>query len=314
MRAYYHDQFVLPLPPGHRFPIAKYGRLRERLIEEGVLPPSNLQVSPAASDGELLRVHSADYVHRVVAGELTDREVRRIGFPWSPELVERSRRSVGGTIAATRAAHAEGVAANLAGGTHHADVSRGAGFCVFNDVAVASRTAQAEGLAERVLLLDCDVHQGDGSARLFADDPSVFTFSIHGARNFPFNKAHSDLDVALPDGTGDEPYLAALRLGAERALTQAKPDLVIYLAGADPYRGDALGRLALSKDGLQQRDQWVLTTLAEFELPTVVVMGGGYAKRVDDIVDIHLSTVLAAIQAWSSLPRNTAQAVAGGHR
>jgi acetoin utilization deacetylase AcuC-like enzyme len=300
MKAFYHDHFALPLPPGHRFPLAKYRQLRQRAVDEGVLSPDQLQVSPPATDSQLLRVHTEDYLFRVVRGGLTPDEIRRIGFPWSEEMVERSRRSVGATIAAARAAFVDGVSVNLAGGTHHAGADYGAGFCVFNDVAVAARTAQAEGLAERVLLLDCDVHQGDGSARVFADDPTVFTFSIHGAKNYPFNKAQSDLDIGLSDRTGDQPYLDALREGAQRALNMANPDLVIYLAGADPYEGDTLGRLNLSKSGLRRRDEWVLSTLSADGLPTAVVMAGGYARNIDDIVDIHIGTLIAAASCWRS--------------
>lgn len=299
MKAFYSDHFVLPLPPDHRFPMAKYSQLRQRVVAEGVLLQSQLHESPAASDAELLRVHTAEYLRKVVHGELSEKEIRRIGFPWSPGMVERSRRSVGGTLAAMRAAIHEGIGLNLAGGTHHARADRGAGFCVFNDVAVAARAAQAEELAQRVLLLDCDVHQGDGSAHIFAQDPTVFTFSIHGAKNFPFNKIPGDLDLALPDGTGDQEYLDVLKEGLWRALALANPDLVIYLSGADPYFKDSFGRLALTKDGLRQRDGWVLSTLADAELPTVLVMAGGYAKHIDDIVDIHLGTVKAAVHAWA---------------
>lgn len=294
MRAFYCDHFVLPLPPGHRFPMAKYSRLRERALAEGVLRPEDLRVPPPASDEQLLRVHTPEYLQRVVEGRLTEKEVRRLGFPWSPQLVERSRRSVGGTIAACRAALAEGVAVNLAGGTHHAHPDFAAGFSLFNDVAVAARSMQAEERARRVVILDCDVHQGDGTAAIFADDPSVFTFSIHGARNFPFRKARSDLDIALPDGTGDEEYLATLEEGLWRALALARADLAIYVAGADPYEKDAYGRLGLTKEGLARRDQLVLETCRREGLPVAVVMGGGYAREVEDIVDIHLTTVRLA--------------------
>ncbi len=299
MKAYYHDHFLLPLPPGHRFPVAKYERLRLRLLNDGLLRPEHLLVSPAATDEELLRVHTPEYLGRVVEGRLTAEEIRRIGFPWSPEMVERSRRSVGGTIAATRAAAEGGLGINLAGGTHHACADRGSGFCVFNDVAVAARAAQAAGRADRVLILDCDVHQGDGTAAIFAEDPTVFTFSIHGAKNFPFAKVPGDLDLALPDGAGDGAYLDALQEGARRALLLADPNLVIYLAGADPFAGDSFGRLSLTKEGLQWRDEWMLQLCLKSSLPTVVVMGGGYASEVDDIVDIHAATVAAAIAAFA---------------
>ena len=299
MKAFYSDTFVLPLPPGHRFPMAKYSQLRERIVTEAILSADQLNESPRASREYLLRVHTPDYLDRVTEGRLTDKEIRRIGFPWSPGMVERSKRSVGGTIAAVHAAFENGVGLNLAGGTHHARADSGAGFCVFNDVAVAARAAQAEGLAKRVLLLDCDVHQGDGTAEIFAGDPSVFTFSIHGAKNYPFNKVSGDLDIALPNGTGDAEYLDILKEAAWRALALANPDLVIYLSGADPFHGDSFGRLSLTKAGLRERDRWVLSTLAEAELPTAVVMGGGYARQIKDIVDIHLGTVAEALRAWS---------------
>lgn len=274
--------------------MAKYSRLRERILEERLIASTDLLVSPAATDEQLLRAHQASYLQRVCDGELSAAEVRRIGFPWSPQMVERSRRSAGGTIAAVRAALHEGLGINLAGGTHHARADRGSGFCVFNDIAVAARAAQAEGLAERILVLDCDVHQGDGTALILADDPSIFTFSIHGAKNFPFEKAASHLDMALSDGTEDAAYLEALVAGASEALAFG-PDLVIYLAGADPYHGDTFGRLALTKEGLRRRDAWILGRCQRAGLPTAIVMGGGYARRVSDIVDIHLATIRTAL-------------------
>lgn len=309
MKAYYHDHFVLPLPPGHRFPMAKYQRLRERILAESLLHPEDVLVSPPASDEDLLRVHSRDYLSRVVEGSLSAREIRRIGFPWSPEMVERSRRSVGGTLAAAAAARQEGLGINLAGGTHHARADRGSGFCVFNDVAVAARVAQFEGFAERILLLDCDVHQGDGSAAIFAGDPTVFTFSIHGEKNFPFTKIPGDLDLSLPDGTGDQEYLEILRGGVARAFALFEPNLVFYLAGADPYHGDSFGRLALTKEGLRRRDEWVLNRCRSADLPTVIVMGGGYARSVEDIVDIHLSTVTVATRTFAPHGRSEQEAL-----
>ncbi len=297
MRAFYCDHFVVPLPPGHRFPMAKYSRLRRRVAEHALVAPEDLRVPAAASDGELLRVHDAEYLHRLVNGELSAREVRRIGFPWSPQMVERSRRSVGGTLAACRAALEDGMAVNLAGGTHHAFPGHGEGFCVFNDVAVAARAMQAEGRIRRAVILDCDVHQGNGTAFIFSADPTVFTFSIHGARNFPFNKERSDLDIPLPDGVGDAEYLEALEGGLRRALAQADAELAIYISGADPFRGDSFGRLGLTKRGLLQRDRLVLEACRMQGLPVAVVMGGGYARRVEDIVDIHFETVRAAVEA-----------------
>ncbi|MEZ4767638.1 MAG: histone deacetylase [Caldilineales bacterium] len=293
MRIFYSDIFDLPLPEGHRFPMRKYSLLHERVAAGALVPRSNLLVAPTASREEIQRAHTAAYVKRVFAGELTAREQRVIGFPWSPNLVERSCQSVGATIEACRSALRDGVSVNLAGGTHHAYSDRGQGFCVFNDVAVAARAVQAEGLARRIVVIDCDVHQGNGTAAIFADDPSVFTFSIHGANNFPFHKEASDLDVALPDGADDLTYLEALHDGLRR-LPLPEFDLVVYLAGADPFVGDTLGRLAVSKRGLAERDRAVFQACRTAGLPVAVVMAGGYARHVEDIVDIHFATVQIA--------------------
>lgn len=285
----------------------KYSRLRARLSPScaaasrptGGPGPFDLTVPDAATDTDLTRVHDADYVARVARGALSRDEVRRIGFPWSPGLVERSRRSVGGTMAAARAALLDGVAANMAGGTHHAFRDRGEGFCVFNDVAVATRTVQAEGLASRVAVLDLDVHQGNGTAAIFRGDDSVFTLSVHGAGNYPFHKEAGDLDVELPDGCGDDDYLDAVARGMEVALA-GKPDLAFYLAGADPYEDDRLGRLSVTKEGLSRRDHLVLDACQREGIPLAVVMSGGYAREVDDTVDIHHATIAAAAERAAS--------------
>lgn len=285
----------------------KYSRLRARLSPScaaasrptGGPGPFDLTVPDAATDADLTRVHDADYVARVARGALSRDEVRRIGFPWSPGLVERSRRSVGGTMAAARAALLDGVAANMAGGTHHAFRDRGEGFCVFNDVAVATRTVQAEGLASRVAVLDLDVHQGNGTAAIFRGDDSVFTLSVHGAGNYPFHKEAGDLDVELPDGCGDDDYLDAVARGMEVALA-GKPDLAFYLAGADPYEDDRLGRLSVTKEGLSRRDHLVLDACQREGIPLAVVMSGGYAREVDDTVDIHHATIAAAAERAAS--------------
>ncbi len=294
MRAYYSDTFVLPLPPDHRFPMAKYALLRERLIADGILSPSNLLLPDAATDEQILRVHDADYLERVKNGLLTEREIRRIGFPWSPEMVERSRRSSGATTAACRAALEDGISVNLAGGTHHAFPDHGAGYCVFNDAAIAARVVQAEKRVRRVVILDLDVHQGDGTAAIFAGDTSVFTFSVHGAKNFPFHKQRSSLDIELPDGTGDADYLAVVEEGTRRAIATAGADMAIYLAGADPYVGDRLGRMSVTITGLAERDRIVFRLCAEAGLPVAVAMAGGYAKQIEDIVTIHAQTVRLA--------------------
>jgi acetoin utilization deacetylase AcuC-like enzyme len=294
MKIFYHDQFVLPLPENHRFPMAKYSLLRQRVVAARLVPPGDLQIPPGASDVDLLRAHTVTYVEKVKTGDLSRQEVRRMGFPWSPELVERSRRSVGSTIAAGPAALQDGVAANLAGGTHHAGPDWGQGFCVFNDAAVAARAWQAAGLVRRVAILDCDVHQGNGTAAICRGDETIFTFSIHGARNFPFHKEPGDLDVSLEDGTGDEMYLAALEPAVDRSLSCARADIAIYLAGADPHEGDRLGRLALSKAGLAARDRIVFDACRRAGLPVVVAMAGGYGRDVHDTVDIHFNTVQMA--------------------
>ncbi len=293
MKIFYSDPFRIPLPPGHRFPIEKYVLLRER-VEGAALGRWHLQVPAAASDADLARVHDPAYLRNVLDGTLNPMEVRRTGFPWSPGLVERSRRSVGGTMAAARAALQDGVAVNLAGGTHHAFADRGEGFCVFNDVAVAARLALSEGRAERVAILDLDVHQGNGTASIFRSEPRVFTLSVHGANNYPFRKVPGDLDVELPDGTGDGPFLEAVGGAVEQALAAARPALAFYLAGADPFSGDRLGRLSVSKDGLRQRDQLVFAACRRAGVPVAVVMSGGYATPIEDTVDIHFSTVCAA--------------------
>ena len=226
---------------------------------------------------------------------------RRIGFPWSPEMVERSRRSVGATIAAARVALDEGACANLAGGTHHAFADRGEGFCVFNDVAVAARVLQRDHHANRIAVVDLDVHQGNGTAAIFNGDDSVFTFSMHGEKNFPFKKEVSDVDVALPDGTGDEEYLAALRRHLDDVLNRHQPDFVFYLAGADPFEGDRLGRLKMTIDGLRTRDEIVLGTLSKAGLPVAISMSGGYATDIDAIVTIHTNTIhTASTLKWHS--------------
>jgi acetoin utilization deacetylase AcuC-like enzyme len=291
---YYSDVFVLPLPPHHRFPMGKYGRLRERLLETGDFGPADFIVPPAVSDAEIDRVHCARYRERVASGALDPREQRAIGFPWSEAMVERSRRSSGATLAAAREALTRGWSANLAGGTHHAFRDRGEGFCVFNDAAIAARAMQAEAGLARVAIVDCDVHQGNGTASIFARDESGFTFSIHGARNFPFAKEASDLDVELADGTGDEEYLWHLERALDETLERARPQLVLYLAGADPYEDDRLGRLKLSQRGLLARDELVLSTLHARGIPVAIAMAGGYARHIEDSVAIHARTVQSA--------------------
>jgi acetoin utilization deacetylase AcuC-like enzyme len=294
VKAFYSDHFVLPLPEGHKFPMAKYSRLRERILAEGIVAPEDLHEAPLASLDDLRLVHDPGYVDAVANGTVRPEIQRRIGFPWSPQMVERSRRSVGATIAAARAALDDGMAANLAGGTHHAFADRGEGFCVFNDVAVGVRVLQRNGHASRIAIVDLDVHQGNGTAAIFSGDPSVFTFSMHGDKNYPFKKEVSDLDVPLADGTGDDEYLSLLRAHLPDVLNRHQPDFVFYLAGADPFEGDRLGRLKMTIEGLRRRDEIVMEACTKARLPVAISMSGGYANDVDEIVTIHANTIRTA--------------------
>ena len=303
MKAFYSDQFVLPLPAGHRFPMVKYSLLRERVALD--LPGVQLMAAPGASDGELALAHSPVYVASIVAGSLGAAAQRDIGFPWSTAMVERARRSVGATVAAVRTALQEGMAANLAGGTHHAYADKGAGFCVFNDVAVAARLMQAEwGRSARqraplqVAVIDLDVHQGNGTAHIFKADPSVFTLSLHGEKNFPFRKESGDLDVALPDGCGDADYAAALEHALGEMERRFAPGLVIFLAGADPHEGDRLGRLKLSFDGLEARDRRVFDWCWTRRIPLAFVMAGGYGVNINETVEVQVNTYRIALDYW----------------
>lgn len=306
MRIYYTDHFELPLPDGHRFPMDKYRRLRQRVITSEHHARDTLIVPSAARDDQLLMCHTPRYFDAVTSGTLSSAEVRRIGFPWSEKLVERSRRSTGATIAACRAAIVDGVAVNLAGGTHHAMTDAGEGYCVFNDAAVAIRSLQNEGLIERACVIGLDVHQGNGTAQILSQsqrshlqgNPSTFTLSVHGRKNFPLRKTPSDLDVALNDGTTDEEYLRALELALKHVSDAGPFDLAIYLAGADPFVNDRLGRLALTKNGLRDRDQMVIQWCQSQTIPLTIAMAGGYSRDVNDIVDIHASTVQLASERY----------------
>jgi len=334
MQAFYADHFVLPLPDGHRFPMRKYQRLRDRVARE--LPGVRTGVAPRASDGELALAHEPAYIQAVAEGSLGAAAMREIGFPWTPEMVERSRRSAGATVAAARVAlglagRREGLAANMAGGTHHASAGKGGGFCVFNDAAVAARLMQAEyarpharhavsslppegavghlGAARRrpvasaraplqVAIIDLDVHQGNGTASIFRSDPSVFTLSLHGQKNFPFRKEVSDLDVDLPDGCTDAPYLQALEHALDELDRRFEPGLVIYLAGADPFEGDRLGRLSLSYDGLEARDRRVFDWAWQRRIPLAFAMAGGYGVNIDETVQVQMNTYRVALEYW----------------
>jgi acetoin utilization deacetylase AcuC-like enzyme len=300
MQVFYATQFVLPLPPGHRFPMGKYQLLRDRLAAE--LPDIQLMQALPATDGELALAHTPSYIRGISEGTVEPAILREIGFPWSPAMAERARRSVGATISACRVAFAEGLAANIAGGTHHACADRGGGFCVFNDAAVAARLMQAEqarrGRRLRVAIVDLDVHQGNGTARIFRGDDSVFTLSIHGQKNFPFRKESSDLDVDLPDGCADDGYLHALEGALAELERRFDPGLVIYLAGADPHEGDRLGRLKLTWDGLEARDRRVFEWAWERGLPLAFAMAGGYGRRMEDTVQAQMNTFGAALSYW----------------
>ena len=308
MQVFSNHRFSVDLPPGHRFPMPKYQLLRDRVEAECF--DLRLQEAAPASEGELALAHTPDYIHAVLAGTLSAAAQREIGFPWSERMARRSQRSVGATIAAARAALAEGVAVHLAGGTHHAYADKGSGYCVFNDVVVAARLMQAEVFRRqrrglRVWVIDLDVHQGNGTAAILRDDASVFTLSLHGARNFPFRKEASDLDVDLPDGCTDGPYLQAL----DDALAESwrrqcaggqAPGLAFYLAGADPHEDDRLGRLKLSADGLAERDQRVLRFLRQRQVPAALTMAGGYGRNIHTTVALQLQTVRLAQAAWAA--------------
>lgn len=308
MQVFSNHRFSVDLPPGHRFPMPKYQLLRDRVEAEC----SGLQLSEAAaaSEGELALAHTPDYIHAVLGGSLGAVAQREIGFPWSERMAARSRRSVGATIAAARAALVDGVAVHLAGGTHHAHADKGSGYCVFNDVVVAARLMQAEVFRRqrrglRVWVIDLDVHQGNGTAAILRDDASVFTLSLHGAKNFPFRKEASDLDVELPDGCTDAPYLAALdqalAVSWQRQCDAGEPPgLAFYLAGADPHEDDRLGRLKLSAEGLAERDRRVFAWLRQRRVPVAVAMAGGYGRDIHTTVALQLNTVRLAQASWAA--------------
>jgi acetoin utilization deacetylase AcuC-like enzyme len=287
-------KYTFPLPEGHRFPIAKYTLLRDRVLAEGIVAPERLRDPAPVSREELLLVHTADYVDRFTAGRLTIEEERRLGFPWSAALVERSYRAAGGTLEAAAFALQQGIAMNLAGGTHHAFPSHGEGFCVFNDTAIAIKALQRVGRIRRALVVDLDVHQGNGTHAIFAGDESVFTFSMHGGKNYPFHKVAGCLDVELNDGTGDDEYLSQLFRALPTAIAKSHADMVVYLAGADPHEGDRLGRLALTFEGLARRDAFVLEQVREVGLPVAVTIAGGYGRDIEDTVRVHATTARIA--------------------
>ncbi|BDT79567.1 histone deacetylase family protein [Polynucleobacter yangtzensis] len=294
MKAFYTDHFVLPLPAGHRFPMEKYSRLRDLVGSQAGI---ELVEAPSATDTQILYAHDPSYLIKVIEGTLSAQEQREIGFPWSTQMVERSRRSAGATVAAAKTALQEGIAANLAGGTHHAYRDTGSGFCVFNDSAIAARTLQKEiNPSLKVAVIDLDVHQGNGTATILQNDDSVFTLSIHGENNFPFKKERSDLDVGLADGCNDEIYLHSLSTALDQLDSRFKADCLIFLAGADPHEGDRLGRLNISKDGMRLRDEMVFQYALDRQLPIAFSMAGGYGKEIESTVDIHFQTIKTALQ------------------
>jgi len=290
MRVFYTLHYYADIGPDHVFPIRKFELVRDKLLAEGTLQPEDLFAPEPASLADVLLVHTEDYIRRLCQGKLTRGELRRLGLPWSESLVRRSFYAAAGTVAAARAALTDGAGSNLAGGTHHAFADRGEGFCVLNDVAIAIQVLRIEGLITRAAVVDCDVHQGNGTATIFANDSDVFTFSMHGARNYPLIKARSSLDIELPDGTFDEAYLDALAEHLPSVFT-LDPEVVFYLGGADPYKGDKLGRLAVSIEGLEKRDALVLGECYRREVPVVTVMSGGYGESIDDTVEIHCNTI-----------------------
>lgn len=294
MKAFYTDHFVLPLPAGHRFPMEKYSRLRDLVSK---LPGLELTEAPPASDTQILYAHDPSYLIKIIEGKLSPQEQREIGFPWSGQMVERSRRSAGATVAAAKTALREGVAANLAGGTHHAYRDNGSGFCVFNDSAIAARTLQKEISQNlKIAVIDLDVHQGNGTASILQNDDSIFTLSMHGENNFPFKKEESDLDIGLADGCNDETYLRSLSASLEQLDARFKANCLIFLAGADPHEGDRLGRLKISRDGMRLRDEMVFEYALSRQLPIAFSMAGGYGKEIESTVDIHFQTIKTALQ------------------
>ena len=299
MQVFYTPRYYAEIGQTHIFPIRKFELVRNQLLTEGTLRPDELvEPSPAPLEDVLL-VHTHDYVSRLRNGELTAKEIRRLGLPWSESLVRRSFYAVGGTLAAASTSLADGYSSNLAGGTHHSFADRGEGFCVLNDVAIAIRSLRSRRLIQRAAIVDCDVHQGNGTATIFAGDLDTFTFSMHGANNYPLFKAQSTLDVELPDGTGDAAYLEALATHLPRVFA-SDPEIVFYLAGADPYEKDKLGRLALTTGGLRERDAYVLRECNEREVPVVTVMSGGYGKDINDTIEIHCNTIRMVKEIFES--------------
>lgn len=298
-RLFYSPYYYADIGEGHVFPIRKFELVRDLLVQEGTLLPEEIIEPLPAKIEDLLLVHTEDYISRLVSGTLNTKEIRKLGLPWSQSLVRRSFHAISGTIEATKYALQSGIASNLAGGTHHAFPDRGEGFCVLNDVATAIRVLQRDKLAERFLIVDCDVHQGNGTAFIFQDDPSVFTFSMHGEKNFPLHKEKSSLDIELPDKTGDMEFLETLEQALSRIILH-NPDIIFYLGGADPFEKDKLGRLSLTKEGLMKRDEMVLQFAKDHHTPIVTTMSGGYALDINDTVEIHANTIRAVKKVYGN--------------
>ena len=297
-RIYYSPYYYADIGENHVFPIKKFELVRDQLIREKTLQTSEIFEPPPAAVPDVLLVHTEDYITRLRGGTLTTREVRRLGLPWSESLVRRSFLATSGTINAAKHALENSVSSNLAGGTHHSFPNRGEGFCVLNDVAVAIRVLQKENLARRFLIVDCDVHQGNGTAFIFKDDPAIFTFSMHGEKNYPLFKETSTLDIELPDKTNDQEFLGILDEALQRIFLH-RPDLIFYLGGADPFENDKLGRLGLTIEGLRRRDEMVLNFAKDRQIPIVTVMSGGYAKDINDTVEIHCNTIRAVKKVFA---------------
>ena len=306
MRVSYSDGYYVPLPDGHPFPMAKFPALRRRLLDEGLIAEGDVVAPRQADWAALRRVHTSGYLARLARGTLSDHAERRMGLPWSKRLVYRSRLAVQGTINAAFMALTDGVAANLAGGTHHAFPDRGEGFCVLNDVAVAIRVLQNACWARRILIVDLDVHQGNANAAVFAEDDSVFTFSMHGAKNYPFEKPPSSLDVPVDDGTGDETYLNTLKRHLPNTLDAVQPDLVFYLGGIDVATDDRFGRTALSREGLHARDGYVLEQIRARNLPVALLLSGGYAETPEATADLHAVMYREAARVFGPTARSAA--------
>jgi acetoin utilization deacetylase AcuC-like enzyme len=281
--------------------MAKYRLLRDRICGSPLMRHCELHLAPPATNEQLQRAHTQEYVRRVATGQLSDVELRRLGFPWSEQLVERAKRSVGATIAAGECALRDGFSANLAGGTHHAFADRGQGYCVFNDCCVAARNLQHGGLVRDIAIVDLDVHQGNGTASIAAGDSSIVTLSIHCSDNFPFHKTAGTLDVELPPGTTDAEYLSELHTALVGAFSTARPDIVFYVSGADPFEGDRFGKLKLTKAGLMERDRIVYEFFARRRIPVAATMAGGYARNIDDLVDIHFGTIQVGVNVYRNI-------------